>query len=170
MKKFFSKMSPRFIILSLALFGIFSFVGCASTPKLSPEGVSDQCDVIIEVREMGETLSMMVGKTFYLNAAQAGASRLFPMQVTVRDPENVDHVTPTRTIVSQDNFIEFLRLCVQTPVNFGIVIDNSVKNQIGFDEASTIEKLKAMIQSIEGSSAYLMHGEAGQWTDITKLF
>ena len=45
-----------------------------------------------------------------------------------------------------------------------------MKNQIGFDEASTIEKLKAMIQSIEGSSAYLMHGEAGQWKDITKLF
>ena len=79
-------------------------------------------------------------------------------------------VTPTRTIVSQENFVEFLRLCVQTPVNFGIVIDASVKNQIGFDEASTIEKLKAMIQSIEGSSAYLMHGEAGQWKDITKLF
>lgn len=160
----------KLVLSLLFLAGVFAFIGCSSAPKITAEGVSDQSDVIIEVREMGETLSMMVGKTFYLNAAQAGAPKLFPMQVTVRDPENVEHVTPTRTIVSQENFVEFLRLCVQTPVNFGIVIDASVKNQIGFDEVSTIEKLKAMIQSIEGSSAYLMHGEAGQWKDITKLF
>lgn len=170
MKNSFSKSVVRAFSLFVLLLSVLSFFGCSSSPKLNAEEISDQCDVIIEVRHMGETLSMMVGKTFYLNSAQAASSRLFPMQVTVRDPENVEHVTPTRTIVSEENFIEFLRLCVPTPVIFGIVFDSSVKNEMGFDEAEVLEKIKAVTSKIDGGSAYLFHGESGVWKDVQKLY
>lgn len=66
MKPLFSKTKISLLGAFLVLLLMQIFMACASTPKLNAEAISDQCDVIIEVRSMGETLTMVVGKTVYL--------------------------------------------------------------------------------------------------------
>ena len=68
------------------------------------------------------------------------------------------------------DFIAYLRRSAPNAVNFGIVVNEAAKNEIGFDETKTVNRLVEVFKTLEGGSVILFHEKDGQLTDAKKLF
>jgi pyridoxine 5'-phosphate synthase PdxJ len=107
---------------------------------------------------------------FFLNAKQTVNEDLFPLSASIRDPMNIEVKGRTDVIASAADFIAYLRRSAPNAVNFGIVINEAANNEIGFDEAKTVNRLVEVFKTLEGGSVILFHEKDGQLTDAKKLF
>ena len=61
-------------------------------------------------------------------------------------------------------------LSAPNAVTFGIVVNEGAKNEIGFAETKTVNRLVEVLKTLEGGSVILFHEKDGQLTDAKKLF
>ena len=161
MKKLFVAFAA---ILSAAL------VACGPS-KLEIQEMSAQCDVIIEVRQvLDDSISLMVGNTLYLNAKQTVGESMFPLSVSTRDPQEIERLTATDLVEDEAALLKYLRFSSPDMVNFGIVIGETAKNEIGFDESKVVNTLKDIFVKVDGGTLVLFHEKGGEITDAKKLF
>jgi hypothetical protein len=161
MKKLFVAFAA---ILSAAL------VACGPS-KLEIQEMSAQCDVIIEVRQvLDDSISLMVGNTLYLNAKQTVGESMFPLSVSTRDPQEIERLTATDLVEDEAGLLKYLRFSSPDMVNFGIVIGETAKNEIGFDESKVVNTLKDIFVKVDGGTLVLFHEKGGEITDAKKLF
>lgn len=161
MKKLFAAFAA---VISMAL------VACGPS-KLEIQEMSAQCDVMIEVRQvLGDSISLMIGNTLYLNAKQTVNGNLFPLQVSTRDPKEIERLTSTDDVNSPEDLLKYLRFSSPDMVNFGIVIGETAYNEIGFDEAFVVNALKDIFVKVDGGSLVLFHEKGGEITTAKKLF
>ena len=147
-----------------------ALIACGPS-KLEIQEMSSSCDVSIEVgKVLDDTISLYVGNMFFLNAKQTVNEDLFPLSASVRDPMNIDVKGRTDVIASAEEFINYLRRPAPNAVTFGIVVNEAAKNEIGFDETKTVNRLVEVLKTLEGGSAILFHEKDGQLTDAKKLF
>lgn len=136
--------------------------------KFEIQEASMDCQVTIEVRYMqDDTVGVMSNNMLFLNASQLTGRDMFPLQVRV---ENFERVTPVTTLHTAEDFMEYLQRAVPGANRFGVVIGENAVNQIGFDEAETVAKIKAALQEANGGSAILFHEKGGEIVDMKKLY
>ena len=158
------------ILAAFAILVSAALVACGPS-KLELQERSSSCDVSIEVgKVLDDTISLYVGNMFFLNAKQTVNEELFPLSASVRDPMNIDVKGRTDVIASGADFISYLRRPAPNAVTFGIVVNEGAKNEIGFDEAKTVQRLVDVLKTLEGGSVILFHEKDGQLTDAKKLF
>jgi hypothetical protein len=158
------------ILAAFAILVSAALVACGPS-KLESQEMSSSCDVSIEVgKVLDDTISLYVGNMFFLNAKQTVNEDLFPLSASVRDPMNIDVKGRTDVIASAADFIAYLRRSAPNAVNFGIVVNEAAKNEIGFDETKTVNRLVEVFKTLEGGSVILFHEKDGQLTDAKKLF
>lgn len=153
--------------------GLFSLALMACGPSsLEIKEMSSECDFTVEVRYMQQdTIGLMVGNTLYLSTRQVVRDSLFPMLVSIRNPNNIDdNRVATTTINNSQEFTAYIGRAVPTPTHFGVVIGENVGNEIGFDEAKTVKKLSDYFRTYGGGSLVLFHEKGGELTDAKKLY
>lgn len=155
------------MFLGLAAVATIVLSACGAS-KFEIQEASLDCQLTIEVRYMkDDSVGVMSNNMLFLNASQLTDREMFPLQVRV---ENFDRVTPVTTLRTAEDFMEYLQRAVPGANRFGIVISNTAANQIGFDEASAVEKIKAALQEANGGSAILFHEKDGEMVDMKKLY
>ena len=161
MKKLFVAFAA---LVSMAL------IACGPS-KLEIQEMSANCDVFIEVREtLDDTLSLMVGNALYLNVKHVASNGLFPFPVSTRDPQELERETATDHVNSPEELLKYLRYSAPNMVNFGIVIGESAKNAIGFDEGKLVKELTEVFKKVDGGSLILFHENAGDIVSAKKIF
>jgi len=161
MKKIFA----AFIVLASMV-----FIACGPS-KLEIQEMSSSCDVSIEVgKALDDSISLYVGNMFFLNAKQTVNESLFPLTASIRDPMKIDVKGRSDRIETGADFLNYLRRPAPNAVTFGIVINAAANNEIGFDEAKTVNRLVEVLKTLEGGSVILFHEKDGQLTDAKKLF
>lgn len=156
----------------LSLLAVLSLALMACGPsKVDMQVMSAECDIIIEVRQvLNDSISLFVGNTLYLNSKQAVAADLFPMLVSVRDPMEIEKLTATDVVGGGEEFIAYLRKVAPDMIRFGLVIGETAYNEIGFDENAIVEKIKNVLQTVEGGSLILFHEKGGELVSAKKLY
>ena len=159
------------LLIVFAAFCSFALTACGPS-KLQIQEMSSSCDVTIEVgKVLDDTLSLYVGNMFFLNAKQTVNEDLFPLSASVRDPMNIEIKGRTDRIENAGAFVDYLRKPFPMAVTFGIVIGDAAKNEIGFDEAKTVNRLVEAFRGLEGASLVLFHANVeGELVDMKKLF
>ena len=151
-------------VLSLAL------IACGPS-KLEIQEMSANCDIFIEVREtLDDTLSLMVGNALYLNVKHVANKDLFPFPVSTRDPQEIERETATDYVNSPEDLVKYLRFTAPNMVNFGIVVGENAKNEIGFDEGKLVNELTEAFRKIDGGTLVLFHEEGGEIVSAKKIF
>ena len=158
--------------LLFSFLAVLSLVLMACGPsKVDMQVMSAECDIIIEVRQvLNDSISLFVGNTLYLNSKQAVAADLFPMLVSVRDPMEIEKLTATDVVGGGEEFIAYLRKVAPDMIRFCLVIGETAYNEIGFDENAIVEKVKNVLQSVEGGSLILFHEKGGELVSAKKLY
>ena len=158
--------------IALGLLSVVSIALMACGPsKLEIQEASSQSDVLLEVRQvLGDSISLFVGNTFYLNSRQIVADDLYPLLVSMRDPAEFEKPTATDVLNSDEDLLNYLRRKAPDFMNVGIVIGETAYNEIGFDEKSAVEKLTKIFKKIQGGSLVLFHEKNGELTDMKKLY
>lgn len=148
-----------------------ALVACGPS-KLDIQEMSVNCDVSIEVSKvLDDSISLYIGNMFFLNAKQTVNESLFPLSASVRDPGNPEALSRTDVIEDEKAFVDYLRRAAPMAVTFGIVVNETANNEIGFDEAKTVSRIVNALKTLEGGSAILFHATAdGELTDAKKLF
>lgn len=156
--------------LAIMAVATFFLVGCGPS-KLEMQEQSSMCDVMVEVRQvLNDSISLFVGNTLYLNAKQIVADDLYPLQVSTRDPSEIEKPTATNVLNNDDEFLNYLRRVAPQMVQVGLVIGETAANEIGFDENETVNKMTKIFQKMGGGSLILFHEKNGELTDMKKLF
>ena len=162
------KMKKMFVAFAAILSA--ARVACGPS-KLEIQEMSAQCDVIIEVRQvLDDSISLMVGNTLYLNAKQTVGESMFPLSVSTRDPQEIERLTATDLVEDEAGLLKYLRFSSPDMVNVGIVIGDTAKNEIGFDESKVVKTLKDIFVKVDGGTLVLFHENGGEITDAKKLF
>ena len=161
-------MKKLLILFVAVVSGVF--VACGPS-KMEILEMVDSRDIIIEVHQvLNDSISLMIGNTLYLNSKQVLGDNLFPMLVSTRDPREIERLTATDVVGSPEDLLKYLRFTSPDMVNFGIVIDESAYNEIGFDENHVVETLKNIFVKVDGGSLILFHEKNRELVDAKKLF
>ena len=95
---------------------------------------------------------------------------LFPFPVSTRDPQELERETATDHVNSPEELLKYLRYSSPNMVNFGIVIGESAKNAIGFDEGKLVKELTDVFKKVDGGSLILFHEQGGDIVSAKKIF
>ena len=159
----------KFALALVAAASLF-FMACGPS-KLEMQEQSSMCDVMVEVRQvLNDSISLFVGNTFYLNAKQVVADDIYPLQVSTRDPAEIEKPTATNILNNDDEFLNYLRRVSPQMVQVGLVISETAFKEIGFDEGETVAKMSKIFQKMGGGSLILFHEKGGELTDMKKIF
>ncbi len=158
--------------LLIAVVALVSLVLTACGPsKLEIQEMSANCDIFIDVRTvLDDSVSLMVGNSLYLNVKHVANNDLFPLLVSTRDPQEIERETTIDQVNSPEDFLKYLRFTAPNMVNFGIVIGETAKNEIGFDENKVVNALKEIFVKVDGGSLVVFHEVGGDITTAKKIF
>lgn len=156
----------KFLLFWVAL----ALCACGAS-KLEIQEASLDCDVLVELRYVpDDSVALMVGNQLFMNTSQMFGREMFPLLVSARDPMDLERPASVQAIPSAEDFAAYLQRAVPGASRFGIVISSNVKQQIGFDEAEAVSKIRNALSSVQGGSAVLFHEEGGKLTDMKKLY
>ncbi|HHX15828.1 MAG TPA: hypothetical protein GX724_06665 [Fibrobacter sp.] len=157
--------------LMLSFLGLLAFTLVACGPsRVQIQEMSSSCDVLIEIHHVqNDSIAIFVGNSMFINAQQLIRDEVFPFLVSKRNPTDIDIPTATTVLNSKEEFVDYIKGNVSTFTSYGIVIGKNVSNEIGFDEAEAIEKVKGLLESIKASSVILFHEQDGQLIKAKKL-
>lgn len=159
----------KIIVAAIAVLAL-ALVACGPS-KVDMQVMSAECDINIEVRQvLNDSISLFVGNTLYLNSKQAVGDDLFPLLVSIRDPMEIEKLTATDVISNPEELLNYFRKVAPDMIRFGLVIGETAYNEVGFDEAAIVEKIKTALQTIEGGSLILFHEKGGELTSAKKIF
>ena len=78
-----------------------------------------------------DTIGLMVGNTCFLSTRQVVRDSLFPMLVSVRNPNNIDdNRVATTTVHSTQELTAYIGPRRSNPTHFGVVIGENVGNEM----------------------------------------
>lgn len=155
----------------LSFLGLLAFTLVACGPsRVQIQEMSSSCDVLIEIHHVqNDSIAIFVGNSMFINAQQLIRDEVFPFLVSKRNPTDIDIPTATTVLNSKEEFVDYIKGNVSTFTSYGIVIGKNVSNEIGFDEAEAIEKVKGLFESVKTTSVILFHEQDGQLIKAKKL-
>lgn len=157
--------------LMLSFLGLLAFTLVACGPsRVQIQEMSSSCDVLIEIHHVqNDSIAIFVGNSMFINTQQLIRDEVFPFLVSKRNPTDIDIPTATTVLNSKEEFVDYIKGNVSTFTSYGIVIGKNVSNEIGFDEAEAIEKVKCLFESVKTTSVILFHEQDGQLIKAKKL-
>lgn len=157
--------------LMLSFLGLLAFTLVACGPsRVQIQEMSSSCDVLIEIHHVqNDSIAIFVGNSMFINTQQLIRDEVFPFLVSKRNPTDIDIPTATTVLNSKEEFVDYIKSNVSTFTSYGIVIGKNVSNEIGFDEAVVIEKVKGLFESVKTTSVILFHEQEGQLIKAKKL-
>lgn len=155
----------------LSFLGLLAFTLVACGPsRVQIQEMSSSCDVLIEIHHVqNDSIAIFVGNSMFINTQQLIRDEVFPFLVSKRNPTDIDIPTATTVLNSKEEFVDYIKSNVSTFTSYGIVIGKNVSNEIGFDEAVVIEKVKGLFESVKTTSVILFHEQEGQLIKAKKL-
>lgn len=158
------------LLFTVSFIAIGSLTGCAVS-KAEISQATNQCDIMVEVRTLGrDSVSWFAGNTMYLNVNQTRKADLFPMFISIRNPNNIDMQRGIEQIATSWDLITFFKKDNWNAKNFGVVISDMIRNEIGIDEQGIINKLTTVFKQVEGSSLVIFYEKDGVVSDMKKVF
>ncbi len=163
MKKIFSAL---FVLCAALVF-------CACGPSaLEIKEKASATEFTVEIRYVqDDSIGIFVGNTLYLATSQLASERFYPLNLSTRDPMNIDGRAPTDVVNSDEELAAYINRRVPGALHFGIVLSDNVGYEIGFDPNFAVKTLQTFFEkSYPGSTAVLFGEKGGELVSAKKLY
>jgi hypothetical protein len=155
-----SLITMKISLLLLFLLPLIA-LSCVGAPRSQDKEVAS-LDFVFEYQSIeNDSITQMQGNNLRLHTGKAVPGQFYPMIITFRKESDKDQLLSTDVISSEESLAALLLQQYPNAKTFGLVIRESARKEVRFDEGEAIKPIRKLVKQIPGATLVLFHEKEG---------